>query len=276
MKNAHSHWTQAGKLLHIDHYPANHPSSNAILYIHGFKGFKDWGFVPYIGNQMAGKGYHFFAFNFSHNGIGDSDFTEFTQPEKFKRNTFSLEVSEAVEMIELLKNGFVYLPPMEKIAVIGHSRGGGIALLAACNHPAVDAIVTWASVSTFQRYGPEVVRKWKEMGYLEVANARTGQIFHLGRGLLTDVEVNGATTLNIRAAVEQCTKPLCLIHGATDEAVPADEAQYLYEWADQTDAELHLIPGAGHTFGTVHPFAGTTEDLENVLRFTADFFQGQL
>lgn len=274
MKNAHSIWTKTGNLLHIDHYPSLTPSSKAILYVHGFKGFKDWGFVPYVGKQMAEAGYHFLAFNFSHNGVGDTDFMEFTQPEKFKRNTFSLEVSEAVEMIEGLKAGFLGLPPMEKIGLIGHSRGGGIALLAGCQHPSVDGIVTWATVSTFQRYSPEVIRVWKENGYLEVANARTGQVFHLGRGLLTDVEVNGATTLNIQSAVANSTKPLCIIHGSQDEAVSASEAQYLYGWADQTAVEMHLIPGSGHTFGAVHPFAGTTHDLNQVQGITTQFFHG--
>jgi len=44
------------------------------VYVHGFKGFKDWGFVPYIGETFASKGFAFLTFNFSHNGIESNPF----------------------------------------------------------------------------------------------------------------------------------------------------------------------------------------------------------
>jgi alpha-beta hydrolase superfamily lysophospholipase len=274
MKTTHTHTTQAGNQIYLDHYAPDQPSHRAILYVHGFKGFKDWGFVPAAGEFFSQQGYHFIAFNFSHNGIGATQFEEFTQPTKFKLNTFSLEVAETQEMIEAITQGTIPgIAGITKLGIIGHSRGGGIALLAGSNHPQVNAICTWAAVSTFHRYSPAMIRLWKEQGYLEVANARTGQIFHLGRGLLTDLEVNGATALNIRKAVSECTQPLCILHGEADEAVPMEDARALCEWADQAAVEMHILPQAGHTFGIVHPYAGTTPAFDKVLAHTSQFFK---
>ena len=52
-----------------------------IIYIHGFKGFKDWGFVPYLGEFLSSHGFLLITFNFSHNGIGEKplEFTELTK-----------------------------------------------------------------------------------------------------------------------------------------------------------------------------------------------------
>lgn len=273
-KTAHAYTTSAGNTLHLDHYSPSHPSHKAILYLHGFKGFKDWGFVPATGAYFAEAGFHFIAFNFSHNGIGDTDFQSFTEPARFKQNTFSLEVAEAQEMIQAILLGTIQgLEGIQSLGVIGHSRGGGIALLAAANHPDVQAVCTWAAVSTFNRYSPAIVRQWKEQGYMEVANARTGQVFQLGRNLLTDLEVNGATTLNIRQAVASCTKPLCILHGEADEAVSVEDARAIIEWADQAAVEMHILPDTGHTFGIVHPYAGSTPAFDKALEHTAKFFK---
>ena len=47
-----------------------------LIFVHGFKGFKDWGFWPYIGNYFAKNRFFVITFNFSHNGIGEGK-TEF-------------------------------------------------------------------------------------------------------------------------------------------------------------------------------------------------------
>ena len=51
-------------------------SSPCIIYVHGFKGFKDWGFVPYTCEYFAKNGFFVISFNFSHNGVGE-ELTEF-------------------------------------------------------------------------------------------------------------------------------------------------------------------------------------------------------
>lgn len=247
-----------------------------VLYVHGFKGFKDWGFVPYIGEKFAQKNICFVTFNFSHNGIGNEK-EAFSEFEKFANNTFSLELSELREMINLCtgKNLFGDFHDVP-IGILGHSRGGGISILASVDNPNVAALVTWASVCTFERYEKSVRAEWRNKGYIEVPNLRTGQIFKLNTTLLEDVEKNGKTSLNILASVKDLHKPLLIIHGDKDTTVPFFEAEQLNVYAFPNTTQYYLLANADHTFGAVHPFIGTTPYLEDILERSIAFFQKNL
>lgn len=253
--------------------PDSTPTIGTVIYAHGFKGFKDWGFVPYIGEFLAGRGFTTVTFNFSHNGIGSNPL-EFTEEEKFAQNTFSREVRELSEIIAACKDG--KFGATGNIGVLGHSRGGGIALLTSVNEPDVRAVTTWSAVSTFNRYSEQVKKSWRQKGYFEVANKRTGQIMRLNTTLLDDIEKFGDSSLSIEKAVRSLNKPLCIIHGGEDEAVPLDDVKQLLSWADDTKTRQLIVAGTGHTFGAVHPFAGTNEKLDFALSTTADFFAGHL
>ena len=247
-----------------------------LLYIHGFKGFKDWAFVPYAGEYFSQKGYCFVAFNFSHNGIAEHE-EEFTQIDRFSRNTFSLEVKETLEMIQMcLDTEFLGDSTSQPMGLIGHSRGGGISLLAGAKRPEVAAICTWAGVSNFDRYDKETKQIWREKGYLEVTNSRTGQVFKLGTGLLDDIERFGRSSLNILEATRKFERPLLVIHGQEDKTVPFFEAEHLNIYAQPEHTHMQLIPGAGHTFQTQHPFTECPPEFERVLETTLTFFDEHL
>ena len=251
------------------------PETPCVVYLHGFKGFKDWGFTPYLGERFAKAGIRLLAMNFSHNGIGNNPL-EFTELEKFRDNTFSLEVDEAREVLEKYSDGRLFGASSNvKMGVLGHSRGGGVALVAFARHPKVAAICTWASASTFARYPKHVIDLWEQQGFLEVPNTRTGQMMHLGWRIHTDLMAHIDDKLSIQKAVSETTKPLCIVHGDADEAVSDGDARALFEWADNTQAELHIIPGAGHTFGAKHPFEGSNPLLEDALGHTLTFFTQQ-
>jgi pimeloyl-ACP methyl ester carboxylesterase len=246
-----------------------------VIYVHGFKGFKDWGFVPYIGEFLSQREFFVVTFNFSHNGIG-ADPLEFTELEKFERNTLSREVRELSEIIDACRNGQFGPSDGISIGLLGHSRGGGITLLTAAQKPEISAVVTWSSVATFDRYPDETKRKWRQEGYIEVLNQRTGQIMRLGLGLLNDFEQHKDGLLNIKKAVKNLHRPLLIIHGDNDESVPVDEAHRLYDWADRQQTRLIIIPGAGHTFDAKHPFEGSNRKLEEALVHTAEFFDAHM
>lgn len=267
--------TSRGNLIRLSLYGKdNGPDSPLILFLHGFKGFKDWGFTPPNGDWFADLSYRFLTMNFSHNGVG-SDVMEFTELDKFRENTHSLEVEEAEEVIAALGKGELGDISVEenRLGLLGHSRGGGVALLAGINRPEVRAVCTWASVSTFDRYMAADPETWKENGFIEVPNARTGQIMQVGYGLYEDLQAHRDVELNIKRAVERTDKPLCIIHGTADMAVPYSDAESLYGRAPDGMAELHLIKESGHTFEAKHPFEGSTEALDKVRKATRDFFR---
>lgn len=250
-------------------------NANAIIFVHGFKGFKDWGFGPYLGNFFANTGFFVVTFNFSHNGIG-SNRTEFTELEKFANNTFSLEISELDEIIDFLKTGHLEIEFKGKVGLLGHSRGGAISLLTASKRDDIKGVALWASISKFDRYSERQKAVWRKNGYFEVLNTRTNQLMRLNVSLLDDIEKNANGSLNLEKSVRNLNCPLLIAHGNQDLAVPVTEAEQIYEWADKSKTEFYKIFGTGHTFDITHPFNGTNEKFEKLLKKTNEFFQRNL
>ncbi len=276
MKQDHTFTASDGEKIAVTTY--GEPSRDdlcCIIYVHGFKGFKDWGFVPYIGEFLSRQDFFVVTFNFSHNGIGNIP-TEFTELDKFARNTFTREIRELSEIIGACRDGAFGPIGRIPIGLLGHSRGGGISLLTAARTPAVVAAAVWSSTATFDRYSEESLEKWRQDGYLEVINQRTGQIMKLDVGLLDDLERNRDDLLNIESAVRQFDRPLLVVHGEHDESVPVEEGHRVYSWADKRHALLVTISGTGHTFDAKHPFEGSNPSLDTALTKTADFFDGHL
>ena len=247
-------------------------SSKCIIYCHGFKGFKDWGFVPYMGKYFAEHGYFVITFNFSHNGIGKNPL-EFTELDKFAENTFSLEVSELNEIISALSDGYFGKIINPKIGIIGHSRGGAVALLASYLNDKVNALVTWSSISKLDRYSERQKKGWLSKGYFEAVNSRTHQVMRMNKTLLEDIIKNKNELLNIEKAAKNLKKPWLIVHGEQDITVKPYEAGQLYEWSDKNFTELYLIPSTGHTFNISHPMEKVSEPLNKVLEKTEKFIE---
>ncbi len=238
-------------------------SDSAVVLIHGFKGFRRWGFFPHLADRLVEDGHAVVSFDFSLNGVGEGGL-DFDELEAFARNTFTRELAELAQVVEALRGGSLPGPVPTRIGLLGHSRGGGIGILGA-RELGVDALVTWASVATFRRWDDATCQRWKEAGRIHVANARTNQEMPLDVTLLEDVERN-AERLDIEAAAGALDIPWLIVHGDDDQAVPVAEAERLSHAAP--DARLQVIAGAGHTFGAAHPFVGEGEDLSRALSLT--------
>jgi pimeloyl-ACP methyl ester carboxylesterase len=268
--------TDGNEHLHITVYGLENLKSEAcLIFVHGFKGFKDWGFGPYLGEYFGKCGFFVITFNFSHNGIGDK-LTEFTELEKFAQNTFSLEIEELSEVIAAYLNGYFGPTSNKKIGLLGHSRGGAISLLTAKQRVEVNAVALWSSISRLDRYSEKQKEKWRKKGYFEVFNTRTKQKMKLNLSLLEDIESNGYDSLNIEKAVKQLGRPLLIAQGEQDIAVPIKEGELLYEWSDKNLTEFHSIPSVGHTFNMKHPFEGSNPVFEELLQKTKNFFINNL
>ncbi|MCK5086151.1 MAG: prolyl oligopeptidase family serine peptidase [Melioribacteraceae bacterium] len=276
MSENYSYKTSEDDVITITTYGNDDLSSrNCLIYIHGFKGFKDWGFVPYIGEYFANKGFFVITFNFSHNGIGENKL-EFTKLDKFAANTFSREITELKEVVKAYKKGFYGEVSQNKIGFIGHSRGGAIAILTANQLNDISSVAVWSSVSYLDRYSERQKEKWREKGVFEVLNTRTNQVMSLNISLLDDLEKNKETNLNIEKAVSELDRPLLIAHGDQDLAVKVDEAEQLYNWSRKDKTELFVLHSTGHTFDCKHPFEGTNEKFEKLLSKTEQFFQYNL
>ncbi len=246
-----------------------------LIFVHGFKGFKDWGFGPYLAEYFGTKGFFVITFNFSHNGIGET-LTEFTEPEKFAENTFSLEIAELSELVTAYLSDFFGKSKNKNLGLLGHSRGGAISLLTAGRFKNIRAVAVWASVAYLDRYSVRQKENWRKKRVFEVINSRTKQKMKLNVSLLDDLEKNSDGSLNIQNAVGNLHKPLLICHGEQDLAVPVSEGEMIYNWSDKSFAEFFKIPSAGHTFDIKHPFEGTNNKFETLLNKTEKFFKKNL
>jgi dienelactone hydrolase len=247
----------------------------SVIFVHGFKGFKEWGFWPYIGEYFATRGYVAISFNFSHNGVGES-LTEFDELDRFAENTFSREVRELSEIIDACKSGFFGEMKNQRIGLLGHSRGGGIALATATRNPDVAAVALWASTARFDRYTDHQREEWRRIGYYDIINHRTKQVMRLNVKLLDDLERHKDDLLNLEEAARTLNRPLFIAHGEQDLSVPPAEGERLLELSDRSLSEFYLVPKTGHTFGIVHPFAGSCETFDLLLDKTEEFFTASL
>jgi len=247
-------------------------SESAIVICHGFKGFKDWGSFPYVAEQLAERtGYPAIIFNFSGNGIGP-DLLNFTELDKFERNTFTKELDDLEIILDSAEAGALpQIGERYSFGLMGHSRGGISVIVTAAEDPRVDSIVTWNAVSKLDRWSDEHKEEWRLKGRVEVLNARTSQAMPLGLGLLEDYEAN-ADRLDLIQAASDLQQPHLIVHGTDDEAVSVREGERLYAASGKDSTRFERIEGAGHTFGAVHPFLGTTEHLTTVIGLTADWF----
>ena len=268
--------TKKDNILRISTFASEGNKINpCLIYVHGFKGFKDWGYIPYLGEYFANQGFFVITFNFSHNGVGES-LSEFDELDKFAKNTISLEVEELKEIIDSYLSGFFGTIQNPKIGIIGHSRGGGISILTASKHKSVNALAVWASISKLDRYTRKQKAEWKKEGFIEVLNSRTNQMMKLSLALLEDVEKNKHDTLNIEKAIKELNRPLFIAHGDQDTSVSFKEAKDLYSWANKDFTSFLEIPDAGHTFNTIHPFTESNPKFELLLSRTNSFFNKYL
>ncbi|NNG16990.1 MAG: alpha/beta fold hydrolase [Gemmatimonadales bacterium] len=238
----------------------------AVLVLHGFKGFKDWGMFPVLAERIARAGMTAVSFNLSGSGVDDGG--DFSFPDQFGHATFSGDLRDLDTVVVALSEGGLGVPTPTSLGIVGHSRGGGAAVLHTAYDARVRALVTWSAVGSVARWSPEEIAQWRADGSLPIANARTGQVLPLYTDALDDIEENGAGSLNIAAAAAQITIPWLIVHGAEDETVPAHEADALAKANRRGDSQLLRIEGTGHTFGAAHPFQGSTPELERAIDAT--------
>lgn len=263
----------ASELIRAEIYHRNAIKNAPVIIIcHGFKGFKNWAFFPVLAEYFAQAGYIALTFNFSRNGIG-ADLENFTELDKFEKNTYSHEIQDLKCIVDGVFSGEIGkgLIDPEKIGLVGHSRGGGIAILHAQNDPRINSLVTWSAIATVERYTTEQENLWKRQKYLEFENKRTGQIMRVGKELLDDIHKNRAR-LDIPAAAQKIEIPTLVIHGQDDESVPVEEAQNIFDHLGSTNKELMIIEGSTHTFGARHPLESMPKELETVFELTESWF----
>ena len=252
-----------------------HRPDAAVVLIHGFKGFRTFGFFPNLARALAVHGFAAATFDFSHNGIGADGADTFSAMHLFAEQTHTRNVAEIRRVMDALHDGVLLERPPRRMGLLGHSRGGGEAVLAAAEDPRVEALVTWASIASIaERWTPEQVAAWQAGFTVHIENARTRQMMPVGPAYWHDVEQN-RERLDVPAAAARLTIPWLIVHGDADTSVPVDEGRRLFDAAGE-NAELLVVEGADHGFGGKHPYAGATPELRMVADASIEWFRTHL
>lgn len=237
-------------------YTPSGPPKPVVVFVHGFKGFKDWGTFNNVADAFAEAGFVFIKVNLSHNGTTPEHPHDFVDLEAFGHNNFTIELDDLSVLVDHLESGESQIPAQEldinRLALIGHSRGGGLVLLKATEEPRVKAVVTWAAINNLEERWPQsFIDDWKKKGVVHIENSRTNQQMPLYYQLVENFWDN-KDRLDIPSAAKNMPQPLLVIHGTSDETLPHQMAEDIASWKE--DAELLLIPGSNHTFGGAHPW----------------------
>jgi pimeloyl-ACP methyl ester carboxylesterase len=248
-----------------------------VIFCHGYKGFKDWGAWDLVAEAFSNAGFFFVKFNFSHNGGTMEQAIDFPDLESFAQNNYSTELEDVDRIISHLMTTKKYLAETDKnvISLIGHSRGGGVALIKAEEDPRISKVITWAAVSDYRsrfKEGSDGFNDWEKSGRFYVENGRTKQKMPHNWQFYTDF-ISNEMRLTISRAAKSLHKPWLIIHGDADTSVPIEEGEALHRWNPQSSFEV--IKGANHVFGTSHPWQRNTlpKHLEKVLEKSILFLE---
>jgi pimeloyl-ACP methyl ester carboxylesterase len=94
-----------------------------VIIIHGFQGFKDWGFFPWLADCLRDEKFAICRFTMS----GDTYFAQLSD--------LRAVVAHCQKRLPI------------PTFLLGHSRGGGIAILGASEVPNLRGVVTWSAIA---------------------------------------------------------------------------------------------------------------------------------
>ncbi len=243
-----------------------------VIYVHGYKGYKDWGMFGKMNDRFLAEGFALLKFNFSHNGGTVEQPIDFPDLEAFGQNNYSMELDDLQTVINWICESTEHHNEIDinKISLIGHSRGGGIVTLTAASDSRIERVISWAGVCTLDRTmfqdGPEL-EAWKKSGVFYVINGRTKQQMPHYIQFYEDY-IKNQERLSVENAARQISIPHLVIHGDGDTSVPFSHAENIHSW--NTKSALINIENSNHVFGGKHPWEeeNLPKDFEEVLEHT--------
>jgi pimeloyl-ACP methyl ester carboxylesterase len=223
-----------------------------IVFIHGYMGYKDWGCWNLVQSYFVENNYGFLKYNVSHNGGTLDNPIDFEDLNSFANNSYSKEVLDFEAILEMIQAKFDTIPETH---LIGHSRGGGIALLQSENK-LVSKICSWAGISSIASRFPkgELLEQWKTEGIRYYQNGRTKQAMpHLFDQYLD--YVSNKDRLDIKSYCKSSKKKTLVIHGDNDASIKIVEGESLANWLG---VELTVVKNTQHTFDASQPWKITS------------------
>lgn len=230
-----------------------------VIFCHGYKGYKDWGAFELMSLNFLKADIALLKFNFSHNGCTLNQPIDFPDLEAFGNNNYIKELDDLESIINWICNAKEFKNEIDinNITLIGHSRGGAIAVLKAAEDSRIKKLITWAALCDLNRamfHEGADLEQWKEDGVLYVLNGRTKQKMPHYIQFYNNF-IKNKTRLSVENAAKKMMIPHLIIHGDNDLSVPFLHAQNLHRW--NTTSKLIVVPKSNHVFGASQPWTKT-------------------
>jgi len=272
----HSNYKDRPFSIDVTYLPNGIPKP-VILHIHGFKGFKDWGYFNLLSEYAAQRGYVFVKMNFSHNGTTPANPLDFVDLEAFGSNNFTIEQDDMGKVIDFIFSEEFPVSKNEldqgRFFLTGHSRGGAAIVLKGFHDKRIKAIASWAGINNLaSHFSAHEVNKWKEEGVIYIENSRTKQQMPLYYQMAEDY-MKYKDALNVPKAIQNLRKPMLIVHGSKDPTVPVQIAYLTQKW--NPEVRLYIVENSDHVFGGGHPWTkeNLPDDAQDVIEKTLNFFQ---
>lgn len=264
------------------HLHENLQSKPIAIFFHGFKSFRNWGFIPYICNELANDNIITINLDFTLNGVISENPVVF-DIERFARNTITQELDDARKLIKTLNNS-KNIPQLKEVLkdwngeviLMGHSRGGGISMLLA-DEIKTSKLILLGTISTFDRYTSRLKQEWLSKGYLEFNDIMNKQLLRMNSTYLIDLEEN-KEKFDLYKIARHLEIPVLFIHGENDISERAEKAKEIYKIIQnnqKSNCNFVLLQKANHLFNVTHPFENTNLFLEEALNNIKNFLKNE-
>lgn len=238
-----------------------------VVLIHGFKGFKEWGFFPWLSRYLAEEGgLAVCRFDFSRNGISSDGADVFDRLDLFADDTYSTQLADLRVVVRHLARHSA-LESLD-ISLLGYSRGGAVAILGAHEVPRLRSVATWSAIASLDRWDERTISDWNADGFTTIVNARTKQEMKISRKLHDDYMAH-RDELDVLRCARDLHVPLLVVHGSMDETVDVGDARKIA--AAARDSSLAIIRSATHSFCAIHPLVDVPWELELAAEVTSSF-----
>lgn len=219
-----------------------------IVFVHGYMGYKDWGAWNLMAEAIQSVGFSIAKLNLTHNGTTIEQPTVFADLEAFGNGGYLKELQD----VKLFLDHVEQTHSFREFILVGHSRGGGIALLSG-NDERVKQVHCLAPICSIASRFPqgEELENWKTTGVYYRKNGRTGQEMPHYYCQYEDF-LKYAEQLDIERACRTMNKPVFVYHGTADTSVLPEEGEQIAEWSA---GMFFSIKNTGHTFDASEPWS---------------------
>jgi dienelactone hydrolase len=260
--------TEDGFAVRGDLYlPVPGEIAGIVVLCHGFKGYRTWGFFPFLAGRLAGAAVAALAIDF----CLDGDLGGVARPDLFRRDTIRREIADLETVLSAIaRNGLGGRVDRRKpLGLFGHSRGAVAATLAACDDEGVGALCTWSCPVHPDHFTPAQKERWRRKGEYDFTDTRDGARLALGIDYLDDLEAS-RDDYDLVRRVAGLRAPHLIVHGELDLAVGVGSARALYDAETSSDDKRLVIVRTGHTFGVTGDLDASSTDTPRALIEASD------